>query len=181
MRFVKIVNNTIIYDQNKLKIINALKDKKINSIQAKLLDSNNFKYYGICKHKGLLEIQNNKILFVPRTSWELSLNRPRTLDDLKYSNKVLSKEKIEFIKFNELCNIGNLKWVLGNENDDIEFQDFEGRPDVIAKLIGTKKDLIEFKEWVSNQNLEHFDISPYFNLDDTIDELTIFNSFIKDE
>jgi hypothetical protein len=69
------------------------------------------------------------------------------LEDLKYSNEVLSKEKIEFIKFNELCNISNLKWVLGDSlNSNIEVQDFECRPDVIAKLIGTKNDLIEFKE-----------------------------------
>ena len=118
---------------------------------------------------------------MPRTSWELSLNRPRTLEDLKYSNEVLSKEKIEFYRFNDLCNIGSLKWVLGDSlNSNIEVQDFEGRPDVIAKLIGTKKDLIEFKEWVANQNLEHFDISPYFNLDETIDELASSNVF-KDE
>jgi hypothetical protein len=69
------------------------------------------------------------------------------LVDLKFSNEVLSKEKIEFIKFNELCNIGNLKWVLGDSlNSNIEVQNFEGRPDVITKLIGTKNDLKEFKE-----------------------------------
>jgi hypothetical protein len=68
MLFVKITNNSTIYDQNKIKIFNALKEKKINSIQAKLLNSNNSKYYGICKHKGLLEVRNNKILFVPCTS-----------------------------------------------------------------------------------------------------------------
>jgi hypothetical protein len=62
MLFVKISKNTIIHDQNKIKIFNALEEKKINSIQAKLLYSNNSKYYGICKHKGLLEVQNNKIL-----------------------------------------------------------------------------------------------------------------------
>ena len=50
-------------------------------------------------------------------------------------------------------------------NETIAVQDFEDRIDVLARLIGTKKDLDEFKVWVNKQPLEEFDISPYFNKD----------------
>ena len=85
--------------------------------------------------------------------------------------EILSKEKIEFIKFNELCNIGNFKWVLGDPlNFNIEVQDFEGKTGCYCKINRHKKWLIEF------------DISSYFNLDETIDELVLFNlNIVKDE
>jgi hypothetical protein len=80
-----------------------------------------------------------------------------------------------FYKFNELCNIGSLKWVLGDENDNINIQSLEDRTDIIARLVGSLDDLSDLKEWVANTNLEYFDISPYFNLDKAIDELASSN------
>jgi len=87
---------------------------------------------------------------------------------------------MEFYRFNELCNIGSLKWVLGDANDNINIQSLEDIIDVIARLVGSLDDLSDFKEWVANTNLEYFDISSYFNLDKAIDELAGFN-IVKDE
>ena len=186
MHFVKIVKNIFMYEFNNLKIDNAVKLKKITEIQAIFLRSNNNKCRDICKHKGLLEIQDGKIYFYPRTSWDRQIKLPKTVDELKSlkgKSEYFQAKKLEFIKFNELCNIGDRKWILGAQENNIEVQDFEERLDVIAKLVGTKEDLQKFKEWVKYQDLEEFDISPYFNIDQIIDGLEGFNSknTIKDE
>ena len=88
------------------------------------------------------------------------------------------RKKIEFYRFNEKCNIGSLKWVLGTANitDNIKVQSLEDRPDIIAKLIGPTKDLEYLKEWVINTDLDEFDISPYFNIDQVIEELELNNN-----
>jgi hypothetical protein len=77
---------------------------------------------------------------------------------------ILMRKKIEFIKFNELCNIGNVKWVLGDAKDNINIQSLEDRTDIIARLIGSLDDL-----GVANTDLEYFDISPYFNFNQTME------------
>lgn len=175
-KFVKIVNNELIHTGNIVKINEAFKLGKITKIQTKLLLSNNNKWQETCDHQGLLGYNNNKTIFVPRTSYNYKLTRPRTLDQLKANSENFNEKTIAFYKFNDLCNIGSLKWVLGNA-DDIKIQNLEDRPDIVAKLIGTNEDLEYFKEWVSNTNLDEFDISPYFNIDKSIDEL--FSSNIK--
>ena len=168
------------------KINYALELGRINNLQADALQANNWKWLKICHHKGILEIQNGKIYFYPRTSWDIPIKLPKTVDELKSlkgKSEYFQAKKLEFIKFNELCNIGDRKWILGAQENNIEVQDFEERLDVIAKLVGTKEDLQKFKEWVKYQDLEEFDISPYFNIDQIIDGLEGFNSknTIKDE
>ena len=180
MKFVKILNNYPIYQNNIIKINNALHSNKITQIQSKLLLSNNSKWYNTCEHKGLLGFKDGKIIFIPRTSYDYILSKPRTLEQIKANTEVFNEKKIEFYRFNELCNIGSLKWVLGNEDDNINIQNLEDRTDILARLVGSLDDLNDLKEWVANTDLEYFDISPYFNLDDTIDELTSSN-LIKDE
>jgi hypothetical protein len=180
LKFVKILNNYSIYKDNIIKINDAFNLGKITQIQLKLLSSNNFKWYNICEHKGLLGFKDNKIIFVPRTSYDYILSKPRALNQLKSNTEFFNEKKMEFYKFNDICNIGSLKWVLGNVKDNIKIQNLEDRTDIIARLVGSLTDLAEFKEWVANTDLEYFDINPYFNLDQIINELTIFNVF-KDE
>jgi len=169
--FVNIVNNKLIYKTNNVKINEAFQSGKITEIQTKLLLSNNNKWQETCNHKGLLG--NN-----------YKLTRPRTLEQLKANKESFYEKTIEFYKFNDLCNIGSLKWVLGNAmNNNIKAQNVEDRIDIVSRLVGSNEDLEYFKEWVANTDLDEFDISLYFDLDKTIDELfssNIINN-IKDE
>ena len=175
--FVKIVNNNLLHKANIVKINEAFELGKITKIQTKLLLLNNSKWKETCNHHGLLGNQDNKIIFVPRTSYNYKLSKPRTFEQLKVNSEIFNEKKIEFYRFNELCNIGSLKWVLGNTIDNIKIQSLEDRPDIVAKLVGSYQDLEYFKEWVSNTDLDEFNISPYFNMEQTIDEL--FSSNIK--
>ena len=186
--FVKIVNHYIMFRSNISKIATALETGKITKDQARDLYFNNYKWNKICSHKGLIDISADRIFFIPRTSYYKSINLPKTVNEIKaidFNNNltVLNEKKIQFIKFNEFCNIGNKKWVLGYNQDGIVVQDFENRLDIIAKLIGSQEDLIKFKSWVKIQNLEEFDISPFLKLDQMIEELHAFNfnNVIKDE
>ena len=146
MKFVKILNNYPIYQNNIIKINDALNSNKITQIQSKLLLSNNSKWYNTCEHKGLLGFKDGKIIFIPRTSYDYILSKPRTLEQIKANTEVFNEKKIEFYRFNELCNIGSLKWVLGNENDNINIQDLEDRTDNLARLVGSLNDIIIFSD-----------------------------------
>ena len=160
MRFVKISNNNVVFEQNIDRINYALKISRINQWQADLLKVNNWKWFKICKHKGIIEIKDNKILFTPRTSNEKPLKLPKTADELrtlKNSQEYVSK-KVEFTRFNELFNLGNFKWLLGNANN-ITVEDFEDRKDVVAKLVGSAEDLANYKEAVRTHHFETYDIS----------------------
>lgn len=180
-RFVKISNNEVVFEKNIYKINQALDIGRIKRWQADLLKANNWKCFNICKHKGIIEIKDNKILFTPRTSNEKSLKLPKTMDELKIKTMIPSQKHVEFIKFNKLFNIGNFKWVLGDESN-IVVEDFEDRKDVVAKLVGTDEDLAKFKDLVRTKHFETCDISLYFNIEQVIDELAFSNAnIIKDE
>lgn len=182
LRFVKIANNSSVFEKNLEKINYALEIGKIKQWQANLLKDNNWKWFKICKHKGIIEIKDNKIWFTLRTSNEKPLKLPKTVDELKTikSSQEHKQTFVEFIRFNDLCNIGNLKWILG-DSSKIVVIDFEDRKDVVAKLVGTDEDLTKFKELVKYSNLETYDISSYFSIEQVIDELALNNVNIRDE
>jgi len=114
VRFVKISNNAEVFDKN-MDIINlALQVGRIKQWQADLLKSNNWKWFKICKHKGIIEVKDNKILFTLRTSNEKPLKLPKMVDELKTikSAQLVSLKLVEFTRFNSLFHIGNFKWLL---------------------------------------------------------------------
>ena len=179
--FVELLFNHIIYNNNIRLIDLALAANRINKEQAKWLYSNNDKWSDTCNHKGLLYIEGNNYYFITRTSKAKLIKLPRTFDE--YSNKI-PNQKVETKIFNKNCKIIKTKWVLGSEgNERFEYRSLEERQDVIARLVGTQEDLQKFKEWAKKLNLQEYDISPYFNISKTIDELAILNSLntIKDE
>jgi hypothetical protein len=68
------------------------------------------------------------------------------LEQIKANREIFSEKKIEFYTFNEKCNIGSFKWVLGNAVDNIKIQNLEDRSDIVARLVGSYEDLEYFKE-----------------------------------
>jgi len=69
-----------------------------------LLTANNWKWFKICKHKGLMEVKDQKILFCPRTSNEKFLKLPRDLYDLKHIkiNQNMDLRMIEFLRYRKI-------------------------------------------------------------------------------
>ena len=94
LEFVEIINNGAIHNTNILKINEAVTSNKITQIQSKLLLSNNTKWKETCGHKGLLGVKdNNKIIFVPRTSYDYVLTKPRTLAQIKAKSETFNEKK----------------------------------------------------------------------------------------
>ena len=187
MLFVELLNNSFIYYTNSKLIKQALADKRINKEQSYILSSNNRKWFETCNHKGLLFKENDKFYYVTRTSMNSKLELPNI--SYKITNKQYvgsyKKQYAEPIVFNNNCNIINKKWLLSNNDsiNKVEYRSLEDRPEIVSKLVGTNEDLAKLKVLVKHLDLKEFDISPYFHMEKTIDELALLNiaSTIRDE
>ena len=129
IRFVKISDNKKIFENNLVNINYALEIGRIKK-NGKLL------YSKLIIENGLMEIQNEKILFAPRTSNLEPLKLPKSLNDLKTLQSAYKKDLklVEFFKLNERCNMSNYKWVLGSSDSLIKVDDFENRKEILMKI-----------------------------------------------
>lgn len=180
--FAEILHVFSILKSNEKLIEKALQKNIINKGQFYYLIHNNNKWYQTCNHKGLLYIEDGKYYFITRTSVDYPLVLPKELKHEPY-NKLITKAEV--IRFNDNCQIVNKKWVLGDtDNNQIKYNDLEGRPDIIANLVGSAKDLNELKSWVQTLDLQKYDISDFFDIHRVIHEFEIINlskNIIKDE
>lgn len=172
MFFVEILNNYRIYQKNARLIENGLLSRKINIKQRDQLNIDNNKWFETFNHKGLFFIENNKYYFVIRTSTNNKLELPNNYQSMQTSVRQYAQP----IVFNKNCNIMNKKWLLGNEHTNkVKYQSLEDKPDIICKLVGSNDDLSNLKHLVKKLDLNDYDITPYFNIEKTIDELEHFN------